>query len=115
MTDTTATFYDITSFEGRIFCLSKYRRTIRIFVDDVVTGLRTEVAVCVLVITFTVASAWIINSALSTNSNLHAKAPIGPATIAFANRQPMVVSEADFSGSARISTDPTDALTFEAR
>jgi hypothetical protein len=113
MTDTTATFYDITSFDGRIFCLSKYRRTIRIFVDDVVTGLRTKAAVCVLVITYTVAAAWIINTALSTNTNLHAKAPIGK--IAFANHQPMVVSEADFSGSARISTDPADALTFEAR
>jgi hypothetical protein len=113
MTDTTATFYDVISFDGRIFPLGECRRVIRFLVDGVVIGLGTVAAACALVTTVTVAAAWIINTALATNPN--AKAPIGPAAIALANHYPTLASAADFTGSARVSTDPADALTFEAK
>src|ERR1035441_59150 len=101
MTDTTATFYDVISFDGRIFSLGECRRVIRFLVDGVVIGLGTVAAACALVTTVTVAAAWIINTALATNPN--AKAPIGPAAIALANHYPTLASATDFTGSARVS------------
>jgi hypothetical protein len=115
MPDTTATFYDATSFDGRISPLGEYRRVIRFLVGGVVIGLGTVAAACVLVTIVTVAAAWIINTALATNPNLHAKALNGPAAITLANHYPTLASAADFTGSARVSTDPADTLTFEAK
>jgi hypothetical protein len=121
MTDTTATFHDVTSIDGRIFPLDECRRIIRFLVGGVVIGLGTVVAACVLVTTVTVAAAWIINTALATNPNFNAKAPLGPAAIALADHYPAFASAAvlaeaaDVTGSIRVSTDPADALNFEAK
>jgi len=112
MTDTTATLYDVTSFAGRIFPLGEYRRVIRFRFDSGVDGLGIAAAVCATVI---VAAVSIINIALATNPKLNAKAPIGPVAIALANHYPTVAGAANYSGSARVSTDPVDALTFEAK
>lgn len=112
MTDTTAPFYDITSFDRRIFSLGECLRAIRLRLDGVVDGLGIAAAVCA---TVTVAALSIINTTLASNPNLHAKASIGPVAIALANYYPTLAGAANFSGSARVSTDPADALTFEAR
>jgi hypothetical protein len=65
---------------GRVFPLANYRP----FLNGVVIGLGTAVAVCVLVALVTVAAVWIINIALATNQNIHALAPIEPGTMALA-------------------------------
>jgi hypothetical protein len=121
MTDTTATFHDVTSSDGRIFPLDECRRVIRFLVGGVVIGLGTVAAAGVLIATVTVAAAWIINTALATNPNFTAKAPLGPAAIALADHHPVFASAAvladaaDVTGSIQVSTDPADALTFETK
>ena len=45
MTDATATLYDVTSFDGRVFHLGDYRRVIR----GVVIGVGAAAAACALV------------------------------------------------------------------
>jgi Tlde1 domain len=115
MTDTAATFYDVIFFDGRISPLDEYRRVIRFLVGGVVIGLGTVASACALVTIVTVAAAWIINTALATNPNLHAKAPNSPAAIALANHYPTLASAANFIGSVRVSTVLADALTFEAK
>jgi Protein of unknown function (DUF2778) len=112
MTDTTASFYDVTSFDGRIFPLGEGRRAIRLCLNDVIDGLGTVAAVCA---TVTVVAVSIINTTLATGPNLHATAPIGPEAVALANRYPTFAGSVNFSDSARVSTDSADALTFEAR
>ena len=78
MTDATATLYEVTSFDGRVFSLGDYRRVIR----GVVIGVGAVAAACALVTSVTVAATWIV-AALSTKST-HGMAPIGPRTIAVA-------------------------------
>lgn len=118
MTDTTAAFYDVPSFDGRIFALGDYRRVVRVFRaigDGVVIGFGIVAAAGVLVAFVTVAAAWIAASALSPH--LHANGPIGLKTIALANNYPTLAGAADYSGSFLALADPTDAphLSPEAK
>jgi hypothetical protein len=109
MTDATATLYEVTSFDGRVFSLGDYRRVIR----GVVIGVGAAAAVCALVTSVTVAATWIA-ATLSTKPT-HGIAPIGPWTLAVAKYDLTLVGTADVSGSAQISTGPADAPAFEAR
>jgi hypothetical protein len=113
MTDATATLNDVTSFVGRILSPGGYRRVIS---GDVI-GLGAVATACLLITTVTVAAAWMINTALSTNTHIHATAPKGPETLALAKYDPILASAADVSGRARVSTGLTDApdVTFETR
>ena len=113
MMDATATLNDVTSFDGRVFPPSGYRRVIS---GDVI-GLGATATVCLLITTVAVAAAWMISTALSTNPHIHARAPTGPGTLALAKYDPILAGAADVSGRARVSTGPADApdLTFEAR
>jgi len=97
MMDATATLNDVTSFDGRV--------------------LPPVAAACLLITTVTVAAAWMINTALSTNPHIHARAPTELGTLALAKYDPILASAADVSGRARVSTGPADApdVTFEAR
>ena len=104
MTDTIALFYHVTSFHGRIFPSGVYRRIIRFRIDGVVNSLGTVAAACT---TITMAAVWLINIGLATDSNLYA--------IAVTNHDPTLASAAGLIGSARVSTDPADDLTFEAK
>ena len=79
MTDTTATLYDVTSFDGRVFPLGDYRRVIR----GVVIGVGAAAAACALVTSVTVTATWIVSATLSTKPT-HGMAPIGPWTLALA-------------------------------
>jgi hypothetical protein len=121
MTDATATFHDVTCVDGRILPLKGCRGVIRFLVGGVVIGLGTVVAAGALVATFTVAAAWIINTALATNPSFNAKAARGPAAIALADHYQVFASAAvltdaaDVTGSIRVATDPADALTFESK
>jgi len=80
--------------------------------NDAVIGLGTAAALCVAV---TVAAAWIINTALTTDTNLPVKASSRLAVTAHANHDPKLAHAAGFSGSARGSIDPSDALSFDAK
>ena len=53
MTDATATLYDVTSFDGRVFPLGDYRRVIR----GVVIGVGAAAAACALVTSVTVTAS----------------------------------------------------------
>ena len=111
MTDATATLYDVTSFDSRVFPLSGYRQVIR----GLLIGVGAAAAACALVIPVTVAATWIVSATFSTKAT-NGMAPIGPRTLALANYDHLV-GTADVSESAQISTGPADApdVTFEAR
>jgi Protein of unknown function (DUF2778) len=115
MTDTTATFDDVTAFGGRILPLGEWRRAIPLLVDGAVIGLGSVAAVGALVTTVTVAAAWIIAAGFATNPNLHAKMATGPAALALADHYPTLARAADLTRAVRVSTDPVDVLTFEAK
>src|SRR5450432_629066 len=104
MTDTAATFHDVTPFDGRIVPRGQCRRVLRLFVHGAVIGLGAAAAACALVTIVVVAAAWIVNSALATNPYLHAKAPIGPPAIALAGPYPELAGAADVTGSVHISS-----------
>ena len=112
MTDATATLYDVTSFDGRVFPLGDYRRVVR----GVVVGVGAAAAACALVTSVMVAATWIVSATLSTKPAT-GMAPIGPWTLALAKYDLPLVSTPDVSGSAQVSTGPADAsdVTFEAR
>jgi hypothetical protein len=114
MTSATATVDDVASFDGRFFPVGDYRRIIRVIGESVVLGLGSVAAVGLLVATVTLAAAWLVNTALSTNP-LHARAPIGPGTLALANPYPTLASALAFP--ARVAAAPADAppVTFAAR
>ncbi len=117
MVDMTATSCDVTFFNDRIFPLADYRRVARAIGDGVVIGLGAVATASMLVISVTVAAAWIMAAALSTNAHLRAGILIEPKTIALANYYPTLVNAVPSPVSAQVLTDPDDAprLTFEAR
>ena len=112
MTDATATLYNVTSFDGRVFPLGDYRRVIR----GVVVGVGAAAAVFALVTSITVAATWIVSATLSSKPAA-GMAPIGPWTLTLAKYDLPLVGTADVSGSAQVSTGPADAPdgTFEAK
>jgi hypothetical protein len=130
MTDTTATFDDVTTLGGRSLPRGGCRRALRFLLSGVVIGLGTVAAAGALITTVTLAAAWIINTALATHPSLNAKTPYGPAAIALADPDPVPAGAADFTGSIHVATyqasadpvssdpvssDPADTLTFEAK
>jgi len=96
MTDATATLYDVTSFECRVFPPDDCRRVIR----GVVIGVGAAAAAWALVTSVTVAATWIVSATLSTKP-IYGMAPIGPWTLARTKYNPTLVDAPD--------------LTFEAR
>lgn len=97
MMDATATLDDVTSFDGRV--------------------LPSVAAACLLITTVTVAAAWMINTGLATNPDIHARASMERGTLALAKNDPILASAANVSGPTRVSTDPTDGpdVAFDAR
>ena len=96
MTDATATLYDVTSFDGRVFPLGDYRRVIR----GVVIGAGAAAAACALVTSVTVTATWIVSATLSSKPT-HGMAPIGPWTLARAKYNPTLVDAPDVTFEAR--------------
>jgi len=115
MADTTAKLSEVSSFAARIFPLAERRQIGRFLVVDVVIGIGAVAAAFAFVMTAAVATAWIIDDAFATTPNIDAKVPISPAVIARGNQYPTLAGAPNFTGSARVSADPTEALTFEAK
>jgi hypothetical protein len=103
----TATFPDVSPFDGRVFAFGDCRR----FFGRVVVGLGTVAAAGVVAGGVTLGAMWMVCVALSTNPHNDARAPIGPATIALANHLPTRGGAADFTGSAWIWSNGTYAPT----
>jgi Tlde1 domain len=112
MTDTTASFYDVTPFNGRIAARGAYRRVVR----GAAMGLGAVAATGVLITTVTLAAAWMLNTALSGNPHIYARTPMGPGTFALAGPAPSGAS-ANFSAPPAVQVRLADAddTSFEAR
>jgi hypothetical protein len=98
----TATFPVASRFDGPVSTLRNRRRGI---LAGVVIGLGTLVAACVVAALVIVVAAWIIAAVLSTNPYIHARASIGPETMAVNNRAPAGAAVADLSSSAPVLSD----------
>ncbi len=82
MTDATAAFYDVRSFNGRTFPFGACSRAIRPIANFVTVGIAAVGAVGLLIATITFAAAWIVNNVVATNPAIHAGPPTGPGTLA---------------------------------
>jgi hypothetical protein len=101
MTCVTAAFAETPAFDGRVFTLHDCRRII----FGVVIGLGAMAAACIMAAFVTVAAAWIVAASLSANPYIHARASIGPETIALNYHYPTLASAANVSVSASALTD----------
>ena len=93
MTDATAAFYDVPRFDGRVICFGDWRRVtklIRSIAGAAVFGAGAVAVAGLLVVTVTVAAAWIVNTSHSADSLIHARAPTGPGTLALAPDAPVL-------------------------
>jgi hypothetical protein len=93
----TAAFPEAPPFDGRVF-------------GGVVIGLGTVAAAGVIAAMIIVVATWVVAAALSTNPYIHARASIGPETVAVNYRYPALASAVDVSASATVLTNP-DALS----
>ncbi len=98
MTTTTATFPGLTTFDGPVIAFGDCRRLF----DGFAVGLATVATAGAIVGSVTLAAVWMVGTALSTNSHIHMRPPVGPAAIALAD--PLLSGRADVFGSARIWT-----------
>ena len=113
MTDTTASFYGVTPFNGRIAARSGYRRVVR----GAAVGLGAVAATGVLITSVTLAAAWMLNTALSGNPHIYARTAMGPGTFALAGPAPSGANATGFSGPPPVQVRLADAAdtSFEAR
>ncbi len=120
MSDTATAFCDVRSFDGRAFPPVDTRRLIRIvrtFGDTVIIGLAAVAAIGLLVGTVTVAAAWLLNTAVSSNPQLRAQAPRGPETLALVRHATRLAAATDLSIPTVASNDVAELprATFEAQ
>lgn len=120
MSDTAAAFCDVRSFDGRVFALVDTRRlgrTVRVLGDTVIIGLGTVAALGLLVGTVTVAAAWLLSIAISSNPQLRAQAPRGPETLALVRHATRLAAATDLSIPTVSSHDVAELPrpTFEAQ
>jgi len=80
MTDTTASFYGVTTYNGRSVPRGDVRRAVR----GAVIGFGTVAAAGAATATAMVAAAWIASTALSTNSHIYTRTQMGPGSFAIA-------------------------------
>jgi hypothetical protein len=111
MTDTTASFYGVTTYNGRNVPRGDVRRAVR----GAVIGFGTVAAAGTAAATALVAAAWIASTALSTNSHIYARTQMGPGSFAIAGRYPAAAG-AKFDLAPELSdfADVSDT-SFEAK
>jgi hypothetical protein len=111
MTDTTASFYGVTTYNGRSVPRGDVRRAVR----GAVIGFGTVAAAGAATATAMVAAAWIASTALSTNSHIYARTQMGPGSFAIAGRYPAAAgSKFDLAPELSDSADVSDT-SFEAK
>jgi len=114
MTDATATFHDVTVFDGRTLALGECRRILRFFVRGACIGLGGVAAACVAMSAVIALAVWIVSASLVTNSHLHAKGSIGPVAIGLVGQDMASANAADITGSIPRSYS-AGSLTFEIK
>ncbi len=82
MTDATAAFFDVRSFDGRGFSSGAFSRALRAIANFVAAGIAAVGAVGLLIVTIALAAAWIVNNVVATNPAIHLSAPAGPGALA---------------------------------
>jgi hypothetical protein len=111
MTDTTASFYGVTTYNGRNVPRGDVRRAVR----GAVIGFGTVAAAGAAAATALVAAAWIASTALSTNCHIYARTQIGPGSFALAGRYPAAAgAKFDLAPELNDSADVSDT-SFEAK
>jgi len=111
MTDTAASFYRVTRYNGRSVPRGDVRRAIR----GAVIGFGTVAAAGAATATAMVAAAWIASTALSTNSHIYARTQMGPGSFAIAGRYPAAAgAKFDLAPELSDSADVSDT-SFEAK
>ena len=111
MTDTAASFYGVTTYNGRSVPRGDVRRAVR----GAVIGVGTVAAAGAATATAMVAAAWIASTALSTNSHIYARTQMGPGSFAIAGRYPAAAgAKFDLAPELSDSADVSDT-SFEAK
>jgi hypothetical protein len=82
MTDATAAFYDVRSFDGRDLSSGACRRAIRAITNFIAAGIAAVATVGLLIAAVTYSAAWIVNNVVATNPVIHTSAPSGPGALA---------------------------------
>lgn len=116
MTDTTASFYGVTTYNGRSVPRGDVRRAVR----GAIIGFGTVAAAGAATATAMVAAAWIASTALSTNFHIYARTQMGPGSFAIAGRYPAAAGAKfdlapEFSDSADVSDTSFEAKWANAR
>jgi hypothetical protein len=111
MTDTTASFYGVTTYNGRNAPHGDVRRAVR----GAVIGFGTVAAAGAAAATALVVAAWIASTALSTNSHIYARTQMGPGSFALAGHYPAAPgAKFDLTPELSDSADVSDT-SFEAK
>ncbi len=84
MTDTTASFYGATPFDGRVFAYGSVGGVLRGALQSAAMGVAAVAAVGATVAVATVSGVWLVGVAMSDNPHLPARTPAGPARLALA-------------------------------
>ncbi len=97
MTDATAAFYDVRSFDGRGFSSGAFSRALRAIANFVAAGIAAVGAVGLLIVTIALTAAWIVNNVIATNPVIRASAPSAPGALA------LVQADATLAGAPAMS------------
>jgi hypothetical protein len=101
MSDTAATIDVVPPVGGRSFPNAQARQHARHFArtigGNVLRGVGAVAALGALIVTVTVAAAWIVNSALVTKPEMQARTLVGPGALMLANGAPPLIKTADTS------------------
>jgi hypothetical protein len=92
-----AAFDDVASSDGRVLSFRDSRRVIRVVANGIGTGVAALAAIGLLVVTVTLAAAWIVNRTLASDPRLHARIAVGPAALALTQDAPALAGGPDLS------------------
>jgi hypothetical protein len=118
MSDTAATIDVVPPVGGRSFPNAQARQLARRFArtigGNVLRGAVAVAAVGALIVTVTVAAAWIVNSALVTKPEMQARTFVGPGALMLANGAPPLVKTADTSFESKWARASTGGMPLMA-
>jgi hypothetical protein len=92
-----AALYDVHSIDGRVLPFRECRRVIRFIANGIGTGLAAVAAAGLLVVTVTLAAAWIVNTTLGSDPHIQVRVAMGPGTLALARGAPTLGGKPDVS------------------
>jgi len=118
MSDTAATIDVVPPVGGRSFPNAQARQHARHFArtigGNVLRGVGAVAALGALIVTVTVAAAWIVNSALVTKPEMQARALVGPGALMLAIGAPPLIKTADTSFESKWARASTGGMPLMA-